>query len=695
MSDRVSDVNIFQGSESHFGFSQGNTYPAIARPFGMNFWAPQTNNEGGWFYRRSDRLFQGMRCTHQPSPWIGDYGHFVIMPFTGDYHPTARVRASSFRPDEEEGAPDSYKIYLRRYETLFEVTPTERGAVMRFTFPAESQSGVQISLFDAEGALRIDPSGRRITGYTRANRGGVPNNFAHYFVMQFDTPIESWGMAQAESVLAHQTNLTGHRAGAYVYFAQSGVVTARIATSFISEEQAWRNLEQEIGAAEFETVRVQTIQQWNNYLSRVDIHAPDERTRRTFYTALYRALLFPRMFYEHDASGSAIHYSPYDGRVHEGVMYADNGFWDTYRTVYPFLSLLFPERLSEILNGFLNAYREGGWMPKWASPGYRDCMIGTHSDAIFADACIKNIPGVDWQLAYEAARKNGLTPSDDMAWGREGLTEYIEKGYVALGSVPTAVSCTLDYAYGDYCIAQMAYRLGHMEDAALFEKRAQNYRNVFDPQTGLMRGRLPDGSWETPFNPLRWGGGYVEGSAWQHRFGVPHDIDGLMGLLGGPEALVQQLDQMLTMPPTFEVGSYPYEIHEMSEMAAVNFGQYAHSNQPVHHYLYLYTYAGQPQKTSQAVRRVLTELYSPDALCGDEDNGEMSSWYLLSSLGLYPICPGKPLYTITTPLFSHAHLTLSDEVTLEMTATARLESSPREITHDVLMRGGHLTMPQA
>ena len=684
-------VQPLQGTASSYSFSNGNTLPLVAVPFGMTHWTPQTR-EGGWIYTYGDHHFQGIRATHQPSPWIGDYGHLTFMPQTGTLTVDAARRASSFRHADEQVHPHYYSVYLRRYETRLEIAPTERCAVMRLTYPAGTPY-LLIQPFEGAADIQIMPDHRRVLVCSRANRGGVVGDFGCYYWIEFDHPLPSWGVCQSDAVLdAGLAQLSGEKAGAYVAFDHTGEpVEIRVGTSFISFEQARNNLQREIGNQRFDAVRQRAAAIWQEHLGRVQLHDGTDEQRRTFYTALYRSLLFPRVWHDPDQNGAMHHFSPYDGQVHAGVLYADNGFWDTHRTVYPLLSILFPQRLGEMLDGWLNAYCEGGWLPKWSSPGYRNCMIGTHMDVIFADACLKRVPGFDYETAYEAIRKNGteLVP-DDAPYGRIGLADYLALGYVPADRVPHATSRTLDFAYGDFGIAQLAGMLDHAEDERLFRQRAMNYRHVFDADSGFMRGRNADGRWQEPFDPVAWGGAFVEGAAWQHTWSVPHDPAGLIRLMGERTRFVEQLDRMLAMPPRFATGTYSHEIHEMSEMAAVDLGQYAHSNQPVHHVLYLYAAAGLPEKTRYWVHKVLTEHYSsqPDGLPGDEDNGEMSAWYVLSSLGLYQMCLGLPEYTVTAPLFEWAESRLPDDRVFTVS-----RHDPRTaISHAALMAG---TPPRA
>ncbi len=445
----------------------------------------------------------------------------------------------------------------------------------------------------------------------------------------------------------------------------SNQVVLKLGTSFISAAQALRNLEQEVGDKGFDGLCTEGEAVWNETLGRIQVEGGTDDQRRIFYSCLYRAHLFPRMFHEPDADGKPIHYSPYTGQIHPGVLYTDNGFWDTYRTVYPLLSLIQPVRLGEIIQGFVNAYKEGGWLPNWPSPGYRACMIGTHIDAVIADAVVKGIGGFDREAAYAGMVKHANTPVDgEKGYGRIALREYLDLGYVPADKYDHATARTLDYAYDDFCLAQVAGVLGKHEDQAKYRKRALSYRNVYDSATTFMRGKLADGTWQKPFDPYAWGDPFIEGSAWQFNFTVPHDPAGLTALMGGPSKVLAKLDRLLYQPPTFHPGTYGGVIHEMAEMAAVDFGQYDQGNQPVHSFLYFYATAGSPWKTQYWIRRVLDILYTPDSLPGDEDNGEMGSWYVLNALGLGPLCPGVPEYVLTSPLFPTAHIQVANGKTL-------------------------------
>lgn len=701
--DLLRYVNPLQGTDSHYGFSRGNTLPLCAVPFGMNHWSLQSA-EGSWYFSPRDRKLQGFRCTHQPSPWIGDYGAFTVMAQTGTKMLTAGPRSSAYRLDQSIIKPNHVRAHLIRYRTTMEMAPTERGALFRFEFPT-GDARVIIDPVRGESHAELRADGR-VVGWTRGSSGGTLDSFAHYFVAEFDMAPAGCSVF-TQSGIHPGNSLTSERAGIAIEFAAQDErsITMRIATSFISLAQAELNLAHEVVGKELEDIVTATGQCWEHALSAIQVDGATEDLE-TFYTCLYRTQLFPRLFHELRDDGSPHHYSPYTGEVHPGMLVTDNGFWDTYRTEYPLLALVMPDRLGDILEGWVSAYREGGWFPHWVSPGYRACMVGTHIDAVFADAVARGITGFDTATALEGMLKHAYEPGDPAgAWGRIGIEDYRRLGYVPADRHHESVARALDYAYDDFCIAQVARSIG--EDAAadslLAESRA--YTNSFDPAVAFMRGRNEDGTWLEPWSEFQWGSPYVEGGPWQSTWAVPHDPAGLIELMGGDDAFVAKLDQMLALPPHFEVGVYGMEIHEMTEMAVADFGQYAHSNQPVHHVLYLYNAAGRPWRTQEEVRRVMRDYYSARALPGDEDNGEMSAWYVLSSLGIFPLCPGRGAWTFGSPLFDRAVVRLRDSKQLVVEAPNNGPDRPfvtevrwngevidtLEIDHGILAAGGTLT----
>lgn len=665
VSGLVDLVNVLQGTDSDYYFSHGNTLPIAAMPFGMAHWTLQSRANTPWMFQPADRRIQGFRCTHQLSPWLSDYGHAVFMPFTGDASPDADKRSSSYRPEEAKLGPHSLRVKLMRYEADVELVPTERCCVLTASFAAGGACGLFIEIPLKGGVLEPDPSKRVLLFESAANAGGVPENFAAYYRVQFAQPWDSFEVKE----------IRGGRV-AIVRF-KSGPIEARIATSFISLGQASRNLQRELGTQSVQSLRARAAEAWNSHLRRIEIGGATDEQKRTFYSCMYRAVLFPRTFHEPDEQGKPHHYSAYNGKIEPGVMYADHGYWDVYRAWYPFMSLVFPEKLGEILQAWVNAYHEGGWMPQFPAPGYRACMSGSLIDAVFADAVMKDIGGFDREAAYEGLHKHATQKGDpDKGYGRQGVEYYLKMNYLPADRVNQSVAETADAAYGDFCIGQIAAKLGKQADAEMFRNRAENWRNIFDPQTRFFRGKNEDASWLTPFDPFQWGSPYEEGAAWQHRWNVPQDVPGLITAMGGAQAFVAELDKMLSLPPTFHVGVYGQEIHEMSEMAALPFGQYMHNNQPVHQVLYLYAAAGRPDRTQYWVRRVLNEAYSPASFCGDEDTGSMAAWYILSALGFYPVCPGKPEYTLGGPLFTHASVHLENGKTLTIEAPGNGAGTP-------------------
>ncbi len=666
--DFTSYVNPLMGTDSDFSLSNGNTYPAIARPWGMNFWTPMTSTFGdGWTYNYHDKKITGFKQTHQPSPWINDYAAFSLMAVTGDLKIKEEERASWFSHKAEVVKPYYYSAYLADYDTKVEFTPTERAAMFQFTFPENDNSYILIDGFSGGSMVKLFPEERKIIGYCRNNHGGVPDNFCNYFVAEFDKDFEvshTW----TDSTL-HKESLYSEadHVGAVVGFktTRGEQVHVKVASSFISKEQAELNLKREIGDKSFDIVKEQGKEEWNNELGRIKVEGNNIDQIRTFYSTLYRALLFPRKFYEVNEQEEIVHYSPYNGEVRPGYMFTDNGFWDTFRAVFPFFTLMYPELNSHIMAGLANTYEESGWLPEWASPGHRGCMIGSNSASLIADSYLKGIRGYDIEKLYEAIIKNTNGVYDKVnSVGRYGYEYYNKLGYVPYDvDINENTARTLEYAYADYCIWKLAVALNRpQEEIDLFKSRAQNYKNVFDKETGWMRGKNEDGSFQTPFNPLKWGDAFTEGNSVHYTWSVFQDIEGLINLMGGDKQFVNKLDTVFNLPPIFDNSYYGFTIHEIREMQIVNMGNYAHGNQPIQHMLYLYNYAGQPWKTQQRVREVMNKLYTPnpDGYCGDEDNGQTSAWYVFSSLGFYPVCPGTDQYVIGSPLFDKATIKLEN-----------------------------------
>ena len=677
-------VTTLMGTQSEFALSTGNTYPAVALPWGMNFWTPQTGKMGdGWAYTYNAHTIRGLKQTHQPSPWINDYGQFAVMPVRGNDKLDEESRQSWFSHQSEEAKPYYYSVYLADHDIVAEVTPTERAAVMRFTFPESGESGVVVDAFDCGSRVEMVDD-HTLAGYTTRNSGGVPENFRNWFVIRFDKPFSAVELTDNPASYKAGSRLLkpeggkvaeGDHAVAKVHFTthRGERVTLRIASSFISPEQALRNLETELGADDFETVKAKAQARWDEVLGRIEVSGGSVDQLRTFYSCLYRSTLFPRKFYEMDAAGNPIHYSPYNGEVRPGYMYTDTGFWDTFRCLFPLLNLVYPSINAEIQAGLANTWRESGFLPEWASPGHRGCMVGNNSASVVSDAILKGItPAEDVEELYDAmlSGRTQVHPTVSST-GRLGHEYYNSLGYVPYNvGINENVARTLEYAYDDWCIAQVARKLGRTEDAELLEKAAQNYRNVFDPETRLMRGRNEDGTFQTPFSPYKWGDAYTEGNAWHYTWSVFHDVEGLAELMGGKAEFSKMLDSVFVVPPIYDDSYYGQRIHEITEMQVANMGNYAHGNQPAQHMIYLYDYAGKPAKAQYWVREVMNRLYKaqPDGYCGDEDNGQTSAWYVFSALGFYPVCPGADEYAVGAPLFRHATIHLENGAKIEIDA---------------------------
>ena len=674
-SSLVEYVNPLVGTDSDHSLSNGNTYPAIALPWGMNFWTPQTNKMGnGWGYMYHDKKIRGFKQTHQPSPWINDYAAFSIFPETGELVTDENKRASWFSHKAEISRPHYYRVYLADYDVVTEITPTERAAQFRFTFPESSTSHILIDAFNMRSMVKIVPGERKITGYCRNNSEGVPDNFHNYFVITFDkefTESSTW----KDSILTKGSEMAeGNHVMAILTFKtkKGEQVHARVASSFISPEQAELNLTREVGGQTFDQTRSKAEEVWNKEFSRIKVEGGTVDQYRTFYTALYRTMLFPRKFYEIDANNKVIHYSPYNGKVLPGYQFTDNGFWDTFRAVFPYFTLMQPTLSAHMMEGLANTYSESGWLPEWASPGHRDCMIGSNSAVIIADAYLKGIRGFDSSKLYEAILKNTENEGPLHSVGRYGVKYYNELGYIPYNvGVNENVARTLEYSFADWCIWKLAKDLGRPEgEIDRFSKRALNYRNVFDKSVNFMRGRNGDGSFQSPFRPDKWGDAFTEGSSWHWTWCVFHDPQGLANLFGGREKMAERLDEMFIAAPTFDYSYYGVQIHEITEMLIANMGQYAHGNEPVQHAIYLYDYLGQPWKGQYWVRQTMDRLYNPapDGLCGDEDTGQTSAWYVFSAMGFYPVAPGTGEYIFGSPLFKKITLTLENGKKFEIDA---------------------------
>ena len=637
--------------------SCGNLYPCIARPWGAHAWTPQTgDNETGWIYDYADQRIRGIRLTHQPSPWIGDYGPLSLLPVKELARFDPESRASWFSHHTEYARPHRYRVYLADHDTTVEVAPTCDAAILRATYPRTDAPQFVVDAFPEGEILKAE--GRIVEGVSRHakvrwNERRRERPVENYFCVTFDRPF----VAAVREGTTVAVQFAPTRRGEQV--------CARVAASFVSPEQARHNL-REVADKPFDAVAAEGAAEWNRVLSRVEIGGTDLDRRRMFYTCLYRALLFPRRFFDLAPDGRPVHRSPHTLEVRPGRYYCDTGFWDTFRSLFPLLNLVYPEMNREMTEGLVNCCEEGGWLPEWASPGYRHCMIGNNSASVVADAFLSGAAaGVDTNRLYAALLHgaNAVHPAITSE-GRLGFAHYNRLGYVPRDvGIGESAARTLEYAYDDWCIYRLGRLLGRPDsELSVYRARAANWRNVFDLAQGLARGRNADGSFNPDFNPLTWGGDFTEGNSLHYTWSVFHDIAGLMTAMGGRERFAARLDSVFELPPVFDESAYRCVTHEMREMQVAGFGQYAHGNQPAQHVPYLYAWCGQPWKTQKRVNEIIARLYrpTPDGYCGDEDNGQTSAWYVWSSLGFYPVCPGTQEYALGAPQVASASVAFGD-----------------------------------
>ena len=643
-------VNVKMGTKSHPRRSFGNTLPLTQLPFGMAAFCLQTEVKRAWFYQPDHEFAEGVRLTHQFSPWVGDYGAFLLMPQNDCVANTGDGAWSGIPKRDTVERPDYFKTHFLRSDCVFELTPTERGAAIRLTFGDDRPSYLSILPVLGNYTYRIDPVTSTVYGVTDGHALSHAENFATYVAIRFLNGSldeeRSYGQGEGGSACLHAA-------------VKGRVVEMRLGTSYISPEMAVAALERECGDASFEELCARATENWEEKLSRLEIEAADETQMRTFYSCLYRTFLFPRKAYELDESGAPVHYAPYDGRVYPGVRYTDNCFWDTYRTLFPLFTLTAREEFAEMVEGFVADFKDGGWLPRCTSMGAVDCMPSTLVDAVFAEAAVSGIGSREvLETALQGMLYHAENTSEDPRYGRSGALAFRKYGYVPRTQHRESVNLTQDFAYSDWCISRVAEVLGHTDIAREYAAHADYYRNLFDPATGFMRGKDEEGRMAPDFDPCVWGGEYTEGSAWQNSFAVPHDVEGLATLHGGREKLIAKLDELFATPPRYRVMGYGFEIHEMTEMALADFGQMAISNQPSFHIPFLYAALGETEKTEYRVKRLTEEAFAPtdDGFPGDEDTGTTSAWYILSVLGMYRLCPGKDEWITFKPSVKSAEL---------------------------------------
>ncbi len=710
ISDPVDYVNPLMGTDSEPGLSNGNTYPAIGVPWGMNLWTPQTGKMGhGWAYTYDAYKIRGFKQTHQPSPWMNDYGQFAIMPVIGMKFDQDE-RASWFSHKAEIAKPYYYKVYLADHDVTVELTPTERAAQFKITFPASDSAYLVVDPFDKGSWVKVIPEENKITGYTTKYARGKLVNFKNYFVLKFDKAFDNVHTWEGKNLAEGVTEMEGNHAGAIVGFKTSKqeTINVRVASSFISLEQAELNLERELAQDDFDTTKKKARDLWNDKLGRIKVSGGTIDQVSTFYSCLYRTLFFPNKLYEINEKNERIHWSPYNGKILPGYMFAGTGFWDTFRALYPFLNLVYPSINKEMQAGLVNDFKEGGWLPEWSSPGYANIMVGNNSASVVSDAYIKGLRGYDIEILYEALIHGANNAGPMTAVGRAGAEYYKTLGYVPYDvGINESAARTLEYAYDDFTIYQLAKALKKpKKEINYYAERSLNYKKLFDPSSGLMRGKNKDGSFQSPFNPFKWGDAFTEGNSWHYSWSVFHDVQGLIDLMGGKENFVMKLDSVFDLPPIFDESYYGGVIHEIREMQIADMGQYAHGNQPIQHMIYLYNYAGVPWKAQYWVRETMNRMYlpMPDGYCGDEDNGQTSAWYVFSAMGFYPVCPGVNEYVVGAPLFQKVTLQLENGNELVINAPGNNAqnryvnelkingkvSTKNYLDHNELMKGGTL-----
>lgn len=661
--DLVQYVNTLQGTNSTYELSWGNTYPTTAVPYPMNSWSPQTGKNGdGWKYQYSATTIRGFQPTHQCSPWVGDYGVFSLMPVS-ELVVDESKRATPFFHDKEIAKPHYYKVTLENGITT-EFSPTTRSAHFRFSFPAKGDAFLVLDGYTKTSQVQIDVANHRITGYVH-NGAFSPKTHKNYFIIQFDKPFVSYGTWENRKNTIQKNNLRreGEGIGAYVQFAKGSKVQAKVSTSYISPEQAEVTMTRELGKhSSVEVTKQAAADVWNQLLNRVLVEGGTEEDMKTFYSCMFRANLFSHKFYEEKEDGSPYYYSPYDEKIHDGYMFTDNGFWDTFRSQFPLTNILHPTMQGQYMQALLDAQEQCGWLPSWSFPSETGGMVGNHSISLLTDAWVKGIRTFDPEKALKAYAHEAMNKGPwGGANGRVRWKDYYQLGYIPYPESMGSTAQTLEYCYDDFCAYQLAKMTGNKFYEEVFARQIYNYKNVYDPSVGFMRGRKLDGSW-ADFDAFEWGGPYCEGNAWHYNWSVFHDVQGLIDLTGGDERFVAKIDSVFALPGIVKYGTYGTKIHEMLEMELAKMGQYAQGNQPIQHMIYLYSYAGQPWKTQYWIRQVMDRLYnsSENGYPGDEDQGGMSSWYVLSALGIYSVCPGTDEYVLGSPKFRKTTITMED-----------------------------------
>lgn len=676
-------IDTRHGTDNQPNFSNGNTLPITAMPFGMNHFAIQNDDQSNWFFNPQLKQLQGIRLTHQPSPWMGDFSHFLLTPVVGNPDISSAVSCqSSYRPEESIFKPHYLKFSQLRFGLTTELTPSERGCQLKIT-SLEEQLPISVLLrAKGESSFNIDNTGKILSGYVSNYAGCQDKSFKMYIYLSFNHFMEIRNEETTNKISdeKEQTIVIKMKEN----FSEPLLIS--MATSFVSVEQARLNAEREL-KRKFEDTKQIAQQKWESYLKKIEISQENKEYVQTFYQCLYRTFLYPQKFYEISNENEAIHYNTSNSCVEKGILYTNNGFWDTYKTVYPLYSLIAPEMYKEILLGFLTTFKETGFLPKWLSPDERGMMPGTLADAVIADATVKGLLSTEELEDYlHAMLTTANVESENKIYGRQGLKDYEELGYVST-NYHESVNHTLDYAYSDYCISQVAVKAGKKKIAKKYREKSLRYKNLFDLETGFMRGKNRTGHFRKEFCDSQWGTDYTEGSAWQNSFGVYHDIQGLINLYQSPTIFIEKITELVNSDPIFSVGDYGFEIHEMSEMAALKFGQMAISNQPSFHLPYLFTFAGEPHSSQVLLKQLMRYTFSSDfkGFPGDDDNGSMSGWFVFNAMGFYPVTPGCGEYVLGIPLFDKIIIHTSENTSF--TIKSKNNSQQANFVTDINLNG--------
>lgn len=691
------------------GLDGGGTMPSVGTPFGMTNFVAQTGenymSRMNYFYETDSVI--GFLASHQPTVWMGDYGYVSVMPQIGDLKLLPADRGLTFDHKNEVSKPYYYSVVMNAPDKKTikgEIAGASHCGIIKFTFPASKNAhiilqGINLNgeikhwandytqrLKTLKGYVNINSAKNEITGYNpdrmSAQIGPDLPNFKGYFVVQFSKPFASFGTWDNNDVTKGSTEQYGTRMGAYVDFATKDkeVVEVRIATSFISIEQARKNLEIELKGKDFNALVQSTRAVWQNSLSRIAISGITEDQKAIFYTAMFHTMQFPREMSEHGK-----YYSGFDDKVHEGNSYTDFSLWDTYRALHPLLIFTQPERVNPMVNAMLQMYKEGGRLPMWPNPAETNIMIGTHADEVIADAYVKGFRDYDVQLAYKALLHDAMDPplndtglkyADRDPWtdyeAQAGVSWFKKLGYVPVDKSAESVSRTIEYSVDDYAVAQVAKKLGKTDDYNYLMKLSTNYKNLYEPSTGFMLPKKADGSWDAKNEAGKWEG-FTEGDQWTYAFGAMHDPQGMIDMMGGKEKFTAKLDE--------------------------NFAgkHYRHDNEPGHHYIYLYDYCGEPWKTQELVRKHVTENFrnQPIGINGNEDCGQMAAWYIFGVMGFYPVAPASGMYAIGAPQFPSLtmHFKTADGKARNFTITAKNISADNKYIQKVTLDGKPLENP--